>query len=327
MTAKPDDARSANDNNKKHQNTTSDNVKKIYTILYPVLAFLITTGVYAQQEAQFTMFWNNYSLFNPAATGLFNKHYALLTGRNQWVNFQDNIGVKTYKTNPRTIAFIYDFRWDKIKSGIGINYIHSKIGFETDRGICLNYSYNHRIRSDETLSAGAAFRVLVKKIDFSKFISDNPNDPLLSDAAKKSDINYDIKMGVMYKTPRYIIGIGGTQLLQSEFGNLPFQNRTHIFINGAYDIEAGKFNIKPCALFKTDFSTSQIDIDVLTYYKKRYWAGTGWRHQDAIVFMAGVDIQGRFRLGYSYDMTTSKMAEVSEGSHELTLGLMLDKKK
>lgn len=56
------------------------------TILFVLL--LIVTKVNAQQEPQFTMYWSNYSLYNPAASGIFSKHYVSVSGREQWVGFE-----------------------------------------------------------------------------------------------------------------------------------------------------------------------------------------------------------------------------------------------
>jgi len=45
-----------------------------------------------------------------------------------------------------------------------------------------------------------------------------------------------------------------------------------------------------------------------------------------IIFMYGAKFKG-IRIGYSYDITTSILRKYSSGSHELTLGYTLPKKK
>ena len=55
-------------------------------------------------------------------------------------------------------------------------------------------------------------------------------------------------------------------------------------------------------------------------YHDFYWVGFSWRRTDAVCFMGGVDLKGKFRIGYSYDLTTSYLKAKSQGSHEIVLG-------
>jgi len=54
-------------------------------------------------------------------------------------------------------------------------------------------------------------------------------------------------------------------------------------------------------------------------YDNKYWGGLSYRIQDAVVFMAGINIAGGLSIGYSYDLPTSKIITVSSGSHEIML--------
>ena len=69
--------------------------------------------------------------------------------------------------------------------------------------------------------------------------------------------------------------------------------------------------------------------EVLKVKHWRNWqasVGVSYRHQDAVMLIIGGQFKG-FRLGYSYDITTSILRKYSSGSHELTLGYTLPKKK
>lgn len=274
---------------------------------------------YAQQEPQFTMYWNNYSLQNPAATGLFNKHYASVCGRHQWLGFPGE---------PQTISAVYDYRLTKINSGIGINYFNDQMGFEKNNKININYSYQIRLKKGGILSAGIAVGVLQKTIDYSKFIfpSQTP-DPLFPNS-KVTDNMLNINLGAMYKTPRFLLGFSVTQLNEKESEKLNFKNAKHCFLTCSYDISIGqRFDLKPGIYLKSDLSATQLDINLVTRYNEMYWAGLTYRMSDAIAVMAGIDIKRKYRIGYSYDYTTSAIKNHSSGSHEVILSLMLDEKQ
>ncbi|NTW32151.1 MAG: type IX secretion system membrane protein PorP/SprF [Bacteroidetes bacterium] len=289
------------------------NKEKIKIIL---IFFIFTAQCYAQQAPQFTMYWNNFSSYNPAATGLFNKHFASVSGRHQWLGFGEE---------PTTICAVYDHKVSKINSGIGINYIYDKLGFEKNNEVNLNYSYQLKFKKDRVLSSGISFGILIKSIDFGKFEPLNPNDPFFTSKAVNTDAFFNISLGLIYKTPQFLFALSSTQINEYKSGILHYKNKRHYFISSSFNQDIGKkFNIKPNILIKTNIAITQYDFNFILTYKKRYWAGSTYRVTDAIAFMGGIDIKGKYRIGYSYDYTTSALGDYSKGSHEIVLALLID---
>jgi type IX secretion system PorP/SprF family membrane protein len=94
----------------------------------------------------------------------------------------------------------------------------------------------------------------------------------------------------------------------------------HYYVMAGYAYDAGTLlQIKPSILAKTDAASTQLDINLLADYNNQFWGGVSYRLQDAIVALVGVKF-GSFRVGYSYDVTTSKIRGYSSGSHEIMLG-------
>ena len=57
---------------------------------------------------------------------------------------------------------------------------------------------------------------------------------------------------------------------------------------------------------------------------QRYWAGMNYILNNCIGFMAGVDIMGKFRLGYTYEKKSDAASYYYLDNQELVLALMLD---
>jgi type IX secretion system PorP/SprF family membrane protein len=89
---------------------------------------------------------------------------------------------------------------------------------------------------------------------------------------------------------------------------------------GGYDLDLGNgFVLQPAAMVKTDFVTTQLDLNAAATYNNEIWGGVTYRVYDAMAIMAGYKLNKDLRVTYSYDLTTSKLRTSSSGSHEIMM--------
>jgi type IX secretion system PorP/SprF family membrane protein len=89
---------------------------------------------------------------------------------------------------------------------------------------------------------------------------------------------------------------------------------------GGYNVDLGNgFVLQPAAMIKTDFVTTQFDLNAAAAYNNQIWGGVTYRVQDALAIMAGSQITKDLRASYSYDLTTSTLRNSSSGSHEIMM--------
>ncbi|MFM7729090.1 MAG: type IX secretion system membrane protein PorP/SprF, partial [Flavobacteriales bacterium] len=69
-----------------------------------------------------------------------------------------------------------------------------------------------------------------------------------------------------------------------------------------------------------DAVSTQFDFNANLLINNRFWVGGGYRLEDAVIIMAGIDLVPNLKLGYSYDFTTSAIRTYSTGTHEVMLG-------
>jgi hypothetical protein len=62
-------------------------------------------------------------------------------------------------------------------------------------------------------------------------------------------------------------------------------------------------------------------------YKQQVYFGAGFRTQDAFSLMAGYTYKNNLTIGYAYDITTTRLANYSTGTHEIVGGIRFVKKK
>jgi type IX secretion system PorP/SprF family membrane protein len=264
----------------------------------------------AQQEPLFTLYWNNYSIYNPAATGVFNSFYSASNSRIQWTKIQDPIV---------TQATLVDYKISKINSGVGLNYVFDKIGFEKSNKINLNYAYHYKFKNERVLSSGISLGYEKQVLDLSAFLPITYNDP----AIPKSSVNnyLNVSAGLLFKTPRLLIGISATQL--NEDNSAFYKKARHLFIQLAYIFNASNnIEIKPGIYYRHTINSAFVETNIRVAYKKIFWGGLGYRHNNAIFFMAGIDIKEKYRIAYAYDYLTNKFSNFGP-THELGLAIML----
>lgn len=289
-----------------------------------VLAIFCFLNSYAQQDPLLTMYWNNYSLSNPAATAVDYKHYAAFIGRHQWSGYENG-------GEPRTISMAYNLKLDKFNSGLGVSYMNDQIGFMVNNIIKVNYSYQIQFKKERVLSAGVSFNFNRKSIDYSELNPIDPGDSYLPDE-EMVDLLFDMNMGAFYQSPRLTLGVSMTNIFETKSDNLGFKNRRHSYVIVSYGLPIGKdLEIRPGALYKTDFSSGQFDINVRTIYKEYYSLGITYRISDNLstrgsvfAFYAGVDLFKKFRIAYAYDyLSDDDLRDLYGASHEICLAFMI----
>lgn len=259
---------------------------------------------------------------NPAYAG--SSGYISVTGlmREQWLGFKDMEG---NKVAPQTFLLSMDMPVSLLRGGVGISILNDKLGFEKNIGLRLNYAYRTEFWNG-SLAFGPVVGFLNKTIDFSMFKPTQPGDPILATAEEKT-MMLDLGLGIFYEVPKkYYAGISTSQLLQTaatlgmETAN--YNLKRHYYIQGGFYYilpDNPLIRLEPSLMLKTDFVSSQIDLNTLAVYNDKFWGGITYRFQDALALLVGVTYKS-FKLGYSYDITTSKLGGAgSTGSHEIVL--------
>lgn len=297
-------------------------MKKNITFLF---FFFVAVVAFGQQEAQFSHNMFNNMAINPGYAGSNDAICATLLARQQWVGFKDPQG---NKGAPQTYLLSVDGAVNPLHGGLGMTIIQDQLGFEKNLGVKLSYAYR-LAAGPGTLGIGAQVGFLNKKIDFSKFIAIDPSDPLLASTAKQGNMATDFAIGAFYKIPNKLyFGLSASQLSEADisYGSTlaaPKLARHYYVSAGYYYPLPGNpsLELDPSILIKSDFASTQFDVNALVKYNNQFWGGVSYRVTDAVVILLGMNWKN-FHFGYSYDITTSALGSNgrSSGSHEVMVG-------
>jgi type IX secretion system PorP/SprF family membrane protein len=278
----------------------------------------------AQQEPQFTQFWNTLSYVNPAAGVNENTCEAFVVARNQWNKIAGN---------PNTQLVTYTNRLKKISNAVGGSYMHENIGFSTFHKVKATYAYQFRLGRRTFLTCGLAAGVQYMK-NSGVFVTGPGIDPIL-DSFMVPSTRFTADFGLAFRWRKLDLGLSATQIPQRKYAN-GYRDALHLFGFVGYDISLGSisnykpgFVLRPQVFLKTDLNFYTVDYNVLLKYNNTFYLGLTFRSTDSYSLMAGWDVQVKkvkFRVSYAYDMWFSKLNNgVVGGTHEIGLGFLFKK--
>lgn len=286
-------------------------------IITTVLA-LSSLLIFAQQEVMVSQYMFNGLFINPAYAGSHKYLSASLLHRNQWVDFDGA---------PKTLLVSIDGPIASEKMGLGFIVAHDQIGVTSQTDINANYSYHLKLGNGK-LSFGLKGGVSNFSYKTEELKVWDENDEILMEDQQNSFVP-KFGTGVYYYSERWYAGVSIPTLLAYEDENDFNMNinqssslRKHFLINGGYVFDINdKLKLKPSTLLKyVKEAPLEVDINLSFFYDETIWLGISYRTNDAIIGIIEYQANKRFRIGYSYDFTTSEIGNYSTGSHEIMIG-------
>lgn len=313
----------------------------LHIFLTFVLFILVGINLRAQHY-QFSQFYSAPTYLNPAFTGANACSRLAMNYRNQW-----NGVPGTFTTYQLT----FDHMARKYNSGFGVQFFSDQAGSGSLRTTQINvlYAYELKINKQFGARAGFSFGGLQRSIDYKALtfgdqIARGGASNTIEDITISKRFYVDMAAGLLGFTSNAWLGFSlnhlnnPNQSLQNADSRLPMELKLHGGYKFAFEgDESNSTKANPernsltvAANYKKQAKFNQFDLGV--YYSKNYvvfgawYRGiplfrpvSGYRNNDALILLAGVAVE-KFRIGYSYDYTLSKLSNYSsKGSHEISM--------
>ncbi len=299
-------------------------------ILLVAISLIATTDVVAQIDAQFTQYFEVPSYYNPAAIGRTDFINIRGGSRLQWVGIPKA---------PKTFLVTADMPLKLLNKrfGVGLVMQQESMGLYKNMSLGAQLGYKLKLFKGE-LTVGLQLGFINEKFSGTEVILPDGDDyhQGTDDAIPTSDIAgnaFDLGLGVFYTHRLFWAGISATHLTSptitmstdgTEAKNYEFEaGRVLYFMVGSnIPIKNTLFEIQPSLMVKSDLTFTQAEITGRVRYNKFISFGLGYRLDDAVSAMVGVEYKNFF-FGYSYDYPTSDISKASSGSHEIFAGYRL----
>lgn len=317
----------------------------------------VNHGVLAQRMYNYSQFFLNPQLVNPAFTGIDEFTKVTIGHRNQWMGFEGapvsnyagfsmRIGrpapeyIKQYSlriSNPD----LYDSllrasasKKENLQQGVGGYLTIDKQGPFSQVSGFGNYAIHFNLNAKTKLSVGGAVGFYSNRFNMADIRLRNPDmdalyQNLLAGGGRSNFLDY--KAGaVLYKENVYF-GYSANQLAMiplGEVADIDFGKTFAHHLSGGFKFQSGLRSemLVSSQVVLADSYNSFWEISAKMRMQDLFWFGSAYRSTNALSFMAGTSIRNQLIFGYSFDQALSNISLYSNGTHEIFLALMLSKR-
>ncbi|MBM3159185.1 MAG: PorP/SprF family type IX secretion system membrane protein [Bacteroidetes bacterium] len=291
-------------------------MKKILTIL-----FLTMSGpILGQQLMTSSLYDLQGNLHNPAVAGVSKKTTMGASYRSMWSGIAGS---------PVT-ALVYGSTFlEKANLGVGA-YLYSDVtGPTSRRGIQTSYAYHIPTNSGGTFSVGLEARFQQFAIDKAMLIDALGSDPVMGGAANR--FKGDAGVGLAYTAKKWQLGMSVSQLIQSALnfysGSLSRIEEArlyrHFYLHGSYQwkVDANTTVTPNFLVIYLPNAPTELQAGARIEHRELFWWGLSLRARQSWMLSAGVNVQKKLMLGYSFDIYSSPLSVFDKGpnAHEVLL--------
>ncbi len=277
---------------------------------------MLMSGLYAQQDAQYTQYMYNTININPAYAGSRGVMSAFLLHRTQWVGL-DGAPVTNTASIHTPIA--------GSKFGLGLSVVNDRIGISDENNISADVSYTILTSEDYKLSFGIKATANLLSVDFTRLTVLPGDSPSIGQYNIDNRFTPNIGAGVYYHSDKTYFGLSVPHFLETKHyddntTSVASEKMHFYFIAGRVFDFNENLKFKPALLTKmVNGAPLQVDLSGNFLINDKFTLGVAYRWDAAFSGMVGFQISESLYIGYGYDLETTKLANYNSGSHEVFL--------
>lgn len=298
-------------------------LKKILIVILTAVSTLVGLSAFGQQDALFSQYMFNQLIINPAYSGSRDVMTTTLVHRNQWNSIEGA---------PKTSTFSIHSPLRNESVALGLYVYQDQLGPLKNTGVMANYAYRIRMNSGR-LTFGIQGGFIQQSVDMNMLNIKDQFDISLYDVPV-TQFTPDVNFGVYYTARKWYVGASSKHLFESLF------SKEETFDDSPYAVLARHFYgtagfiidvnddivIKPSTMISyTRNAPVSIDLNTNVFFRDAFMLGASYRTgRNAVVLLAEVTVKENLKIGYSYDILISELAQYAVGSHEFMLSWDFD---
>lgn len=289
---------------------------KYFVYLLTIVILLGSNNIMSQQISLSNQYIvNKYSL-SPAYAGVSEKFGVYGYYRKDWLGVSGAPDTKMISVNSAVKKYM----------GLGASISSVQAGIFTNLSAMFTYAYHVKLSSSKFISIGLGFGVLENHLDLYNNESAQI-DPLVNTLDRTSGI-LNASYGILYHGKRLHLGFSSQRLFGSKESSyiLWAQQITHV----SYLCNFSKtWAIDPTLIYyaPTKRTPSLWDVTLPIIYQQKVWFTLIYRQTGDAGLGLGTNLNSNFVFNYTFEWFEHGLAHRSGGTHEITIGWKVSKKK
>ncbi|RIV67548.1 type IX secretion system membrane protein PorP/SprF [Flagellimonas aequoris] len=288
---------------------------------------IVSVGMNAQQDAQYTQYMYNTLSVNPAYAGSRGQLSFAGLYRSQWVGLDGA---------PETFTLNLHSPIRNSRLGYGVSVVNDNIGDGVVQQTYLDaaISYTLEFARDAKLSFGLKAGGNMISLDFNGLRNFDQEVVNQNNIDNKFTPNFGL--GIYYHTDTFYAGLSAPNILETEYFDNDNSDNSVNFLSAQrinfYFITGYVFDLGPDLKFKPALLTKavggaplQVDLSASFLFADRFSFGAAYRWDAAVSGLVGFQLTEQLMVGLAYDRETTELGgtQFNDGSFEIFLRLEL----
>jgi type IX secretion system PorP/SprF family membrane protein len=290
-------------------------------LIWVILIF--SQGLFAQDQANFTQFYLNPYLLNPSYVGIDGRPSLTLTYRKQWATIKDGpqIGNVTFHSPiSRRLSF-------------GLSATDDQKGLLQNSGIMLSFGYNVPLSPESFIRFGLSGGITSNTVDLKRL--EGFNDQALA-RLLENNMSVNGNAGISFHLHSFHAGVSLPNIFEPSFVSQdeftitkidPFQSLVFHFSNRFY-FANNHHVFEPYVLYRmANGLAPQFEVAGVLHLNHIVWVGGSFKQDFGISGLGGIKLKNTLAIGASYSIANSGENQLNSPTYEISLGLLLGKRK
>ena len=288
-------------------------------LLFCLIICAVTSGTYAQDQANFTQFYLNPYILNPSYAGIDGKTSVSLIYRRQWLNLDGGPSIANFSLhtpiNPKTST--------------GLSVTNDSRGLLNHTSLLFSFGYNLELEKNSHLRFGISAGGSWNTVDMNKL--QGFNDQALG-ALSSSHASLAGNAGISYHSKTFHIGMSLPYIFEPPATSTetfevsaikPFENSIFHASNRFY-FQDNKFVFEPYVIYRLSSTVpSQLEAAALLHMNHVVYLGGSYKQDFGISALGGIKLKNMLAIGMSYSISNSGANELNSPTFEISLNYLL----
>jgi len=276
--------------------------------------------LHAQQIPANNQYLINKFALSPAYAGFNGNTETFITHRQNWVGIPG-------APNKQIINVNFPF---KKAGGLGIELNSQESGNFEYFSAFFGYAHHVELSKNASISFSLSGEYYRNQLDLSN-IKAQGDDPQIVNYHSLYGSTFDAVASVMVRFSNLHAGIVvpnliGMKVNYDKVTDNRYTLSRHYLIHASYRYPLNKkLDIEPCMVLRTTFNSPiNYEINTLLIYKQLLWAGIAYHKSNSFGISLGGALDYKIVVNYTYEFGLSGILGMSSGTHEISMGYLIN---